>query len=556
MPQPFRPRLRLVRLLLVCFAAATLHLLPSTLASASASSAAGPKASIHQDQQGGLHIRSGGNQSVFVNDVDVVEEISTAREQLRNLQAQYAILQTNNAALLVENAALRQDLRLLNASVTNGFAGVQQRLNDLEAYTAAPNPQTTVSPATLSPPTTPTLVPRYPVNNGTRAWTRQLGTSAQDEATGVAVDGNSFAYVCGYSNGGIFDGKPNIGSFDMFLVKYDRMGAKIWSILMGSSSTSAPDYAYAVVTDSTNNVFLAGAAYSNFDGHASKGSYDAVLVKFNNNGVKKWSKQIGTSGSDGWYSLAADADDNIVAAGHASGDLDGTTNSGGRDAFLAKFTNDGVNLWSRQFGSPAEERIYGVASDGNNDIIAVGYTEGGLFGNTNAGMSDIFVAKFGANGTLLWYRQFGSDEQDQPNGVAVGSDNSVYVVGYSSGDLDGFFNIGLSDVVVFKLDKDGNKLWTRKPVATVQSDTANALAVDRNDFVYVGGSTNDDAFLVQLDSTGAIRWHQELGTAEYDSLKGLAVDTDSSVWGVGSTSGGLHGNQNAGSQDVFVTRFL
>ena len=55
------------------------------------------------------------------------------------------------------------------------------------------------------------------------AWTRQLGTIADDGSNSVAVDGFGNAYISGYTDGNL--GGPNAGSYgDAYLAKYNPEG--------------------------------------------------------------------------------------------------------------------------------------------------------------------------------------------------------------------------------------------------------------------------------------------------------------------------------------------
>ena len=61
-------------------------------------------------------------------------------------------------------------------------------------------------------------------SEGTKQWTRQLGTSAFDQAWGIATDSSGNVYVTG-TTGGALDGITNAngeGGIDVFVVKLSQ----------------------------------------------------------------------------------------------------------------------------------------------------------------------------------------------------------------------------------------------------------------------------------------------------------------------------------------------
>jgi len=339
---------------------------------------------------------------------------------------------------------------------------------------------------------------------GVKLWTKQLGTASYDYGNGVATDGSGNIYVTGYTSGGL-DGNTNVGGRDIFLTKYDTNGNKLWTKQLGTASY---DYGNGVATDGSGNIYVTGYTYGGLDGNTNVGGCDIFLTKYDTNGNKLWTKQLGTANDDYGNGVATDGSGNIYVTGYTYGGLDGNTNAGGFDIFLTKYDTSGNKLWTKQLGTANDDYGYGVATDGSGNIYVTGYTDGSLDGNTNAGGDDIFLTKYDTNGNKLWTRQLGTANDDAGCGVATYGSGNIYVTGYTYGSLDGNTNAGSFDIFLTKYDTNGNKLWTR-----------------------------------------------QLGTASYDDGWGVATDGSGNVYVTGYTYGSLDGNTNVGGEDIFLTKY-
>jgi hypothetical protein len=162
-------------------------------------------------------------------------------------------------------------------------------------------------------------------SSGTKQWTKQLGSSSSDVAYGVAVDSSGNVYAAGSTQGAL-DGS-NAGVNDLFVVKYNSSGTKQWTKQLG---TSGEDFAYGVAVDSSGNVYVTGYTEGALDG-SNAGGRDLFVVKYNSSGTKQWTKQLGTSSGDAAFGVAVDSSGNVYAAGYTDGALDGNTNAGGGD---------------------------------------------------------------------------------------------------------------------------------------------------------------------------------------------------------------------------------
>ena len=51
------------------------------------------------------------------------------------------------------------------------------------------------------------------------------------------------------------------------------------------------------------------------------------------------------------------------------------------------------------------------------------------------------------------------------------------------------------------------------------------------------------------------QWTKQLGTSSYDEGYGVTTDSSGNIYVTGSTDGGLDGNTNSGSYDIFLVKY-
>jgi len=278
----------------------------------------------------------------------------------------------------------------------------------------------------------------------------------------------------------------------------------LWTTQFGSNDL---DIAIGVGTDMAGNVVVAGYTAGAILGQASAGYFDAFVRKLDPDGNELWTRQFGSGANDSAYSVATDASGNIVVAGYVDGALPGQSGAGSGDAFVRKFDADGNELWTKQFGTTASEEAYSVAVDSAGNIVVAGYTTGTLSGQSNAGASDVFVRKLDADGNELWTKQFGSNGWEGAESASVDVAGNVVVAGFTEGTLSGQTSAGNYDVFVRKLDASGNEIWTK-----------------------------------------------QFGTNNWESAESVSADVAGNVVVAGYTDGTLSGQSNAGGMDAFVRK--
>jgi len=102
---------------------------------------------------------------------------------------------------------------------------------------------------------------------------------------------------------------------------------------------------------------------------------------------------------------------------------------------------DPKHLWSKRFGGSYYDYGYSISVDSSGNVYITGYFKSSMidFGGgalTNAGVTDIFLAKFDSNGNHLWSKRFGGSSVDWGSSVSVDSSGNVYGTGYFGSNVD------------------------------------------------------------------------------------------------------------------------
>ena len=109
---------------------------------------------------------------------------------------------------------------------------------------------------------------------------------------------------------------------------------------------------------------------------------------------------------------------------------------------------------------------YGVALDNLGGVYVTGFFSGSITADgvtlTSAGLSDIFVAKYNSDGTLVWLKRAGGTGADIAHGIVVDSVGSIAIVGEfqntASFGGNSIAALGLGDAFIAKYDSNGNNL--------------------------------------------------------------------------------------------------
>ncbi len=337
-----------------------------------------------------------------------------------------------------------------------------------------------------------------------------LGGSHSEDGRSVVVDDSGDIYATGATSSadfpttsGAYDTSHNgiIGDSDVYVIKLSPDGSGtsdlLYSTYIGGSNGgpwSANDRGEDIVLFN-GDIFVTGYTVST-DFPTTSGTYDTshngyfdvFVAQISPDGSGSsdlvYSTYLGGSDWDSAGGIAIDSSGDVYVAGWfredtveminyfptTTGAYDESYNGGVPDVFVSKFSLDGNGsgdlIYSTVIGSSASGDYGADIEVVNGEAFVTGRTSSSdyptttlAYDDSHGGIDDVIVSVLSDDGSDLLYSTFiGDSGSDTGYGIAVDSDNNVYVMGVTSstsfpttsGVYDESYN-GSSDFFVFKL---------------------------------------------------------------------------------------------------------
>lgn len=431
-------------------------------------------------------------------------------------------------------------------------------------------------------------------------WAKRFGGMGSDGGRSIALDNAGNVYTAGYMSDTVefLIGTETLqlvsvdGSADIIITKQDADGNFLWAKQMGGAMASQADN---IAVDGQGNLIITGSFTETVDFDPGSGVFemtaiyrDIYIASLTSDGDFLWAKQIGSDYDDNGQSIAIDpSDGSILITGYYTGTADfdpgpgyfelTTAYLGDYEIFLLKLDANGNFTWAVSIGGgEGWDFGQGVAVNSNSEIYLTGafeaiadfdpgaevYEMTASFGAL--GRTDGFVCKLGSNGRFIWAKQFGDVENDWAYSIAIDDNDNIYTTGMFNGTVD--FDPGAGqtiltsdmwDVMIWKLDTDGNLVWVRNIVTGSFEAWGNAITVDKLGNPYVTGyfkGTADfdpgegeynltagayyEIFISKLSAAGDFAWATAMGGNTWYDINtqqgnAIVVDDDDNVYSSG-----------------------
>jgi hypothetical protein len=337
---------------------------------------------------------------------------------------------------------------------------------------------------------------------GTKQWRKNFGGEYWDNAIQIQPTADGGYVVAGITQS--YGASP--GFYCDFLVyKLDAAGNKQWRKNLGGYDC---DHAYGVIQTSDGGYLVIGDTWNYIHG-SSGDDCDFLVYRLNANGTKLWRKNYGGTGRDYGLRAVQTADGGFAFIGYTW-----SYSNGDYDYLVYKVDASGNKLWRKNFGGTESDFGLFIQQTTDGGYVLSGITESYIHAPAVPKIDlyrDILVYRLDADGNKLWRKNYGGDQDDNGYDVRQTSDGGFVVCGDTHS-----YTHGNDDMIVYRVDADGNKLW-RKNYGGTGSDTAKYIAPCTDGGHYLYGNTesytngNQDFLVYRLDAAGTKLWRKNYG---------------------------------------------
>ncbi len=220
--------------------------------------------------------------------------------------------------------------------------------------------------------------------------------------------------------------------------------------------------------------------------------------------------------------------------GYIMGGITNTLGTGG-DAWLIKTSSKGELLWSKNYGSTAEDRINDILQSDDGGYILVGYS--------TYGDEDSWVVKVDSLGNKIWEKKFGGSGDDAFLKIKKGFDGAFWLCGY-------YYNDKFYEGRVAKINPTGALLWSKTYGGSGGDFAMNILPLQSGEAIVIGNNgsipgQSYDFWAFKVSNEGLVLWEKNYGGTNDDRVAGICLTPEGNYMLSGYTTSFGNGTQDA-----------
>lgn len=266
----------------------------------------------------------------------------------------------------------------------------------------------------------------------------------------------------------------------------------------------------------------------------ANGLSDFYLVRTDEDGNELWNKKYGLSNRESGLSIIESTSGGFILGGSSR-----SLGNGLSDCIIYRTDINGNELWHKTFGFPYEDYLRSINELPNGEILLCGYTE-----NSN-GDKNLLTAKLSANGDMVWWGSHGGSNHEEGWSVTADNFGNCYFGGWTQSTSN-----GNSDFLLVKKSYSGETIFEYSYGGN-NVDSGQSLLVEGDIVIFAGsshsfGSGKSDVLLLKLDLDGNTISQKSFGGTKHDYCRRICKTSS------GYALTGYTENFSAKGLDIFV----
>ncbi|KPK84160.1 MAG: hypothetical protein AMS27_10690, partial [Bacteroides sp. SM23_62_1] len=387
------------------------------------------------------------------------------------------------------------------------------------------------------------FVTKLDPDNGFVDWVT-IGKAKFTEKFGLQIDNDDNIYLCGYYEEWLTFENDTLTNIldknfwsDIYMVKFDKDGAKQWITGTGDHREGGIRLPYDFDLDKNNNLVFCGYLYGKIicgnDTINISGGY--IVGGFSTEGEPLWCKTRDRN----VFKIEGSINNTILTYSDKSDwiNIDVFDYENQKLFEIAGPKNDGVAVYSGNGG----ERL---TLDPDNKLCVQFSTSGPVkYMNTSVNKPSLIIAKIDTTGDLDWINNYRYTSHIYTIGNVCDKHGNIYAYGYFQDTIyleNGYLaasNQSAWDGYLIKLSVSGDLIWYKTIYSTshitdigwntarICNDSEGNILIAGNyyDTIFIGSSFHvfrgyQDIFIMKIDSMGNINWSKSFGGEENDNL--------------------------------------
>ncbi|MBK9638286.1 MAG: T9SS type A sorting domain-containing protein [Bacteroidetes bacterium] len=284
-------------------------------------------------------------------------------------------------------------------------------------------------------------------SSGNKIIDKRYGSNGADFAGKSTRCSNNDFLIFGGSSGGISGDKstPGFGGSDLWLVRTDSLGNKLWDNTYGGSSNEPVNFIsdYFIYETNSSEIILGGRTASSISGTVTSIGYgqgDAWIQKSDSNGAPIWDKIFGGT-SDDRFGKILHTTNGYLLLGTSNSKVGGTILDSGLfdyDVWIVKIDTLGNQFWEKRYGGIGIDFGIDIQEAPDGGFWVLGETNGPAgydISEPSYGNRDYWIFKIDSAGNKIWDKRFGGPGIDKPSSFIIMPDSSIFICGHAAAGI-------------------------------------------------------------------------------------------------------------------------